>query len=163
MAEELITFTIEGAAERNGNVTAETFIAKLRQFVTTIYAFERAFTKRDQRNLDLEIVELSRKNPAQVKLKARTRVPGYSAQPALTWTFDQISRVQRGEPVDESVPQKALDNVIELAKHRTKGAHDFNLLKVLFPKRWTDARLRIGKNLTPFTFLTLLLIATSSC
>jgi hypothetical protein len=41
MPDELITFVIEGMDERNGNITAETFLAKIRQFVTTIYSFER--------------------------------------------------------------------------------------------------------------------------
>lgn len=130
MADELITFIIEGGAERNGNVTADTFLTKLRQFVATIYAFERAFTRRDQRNVDLEVVELSKINPTSVKFRPRSREQGYSASPAMKWTFEQIERVQRGESVDESIPQRAIDNVVELAKHRLKGEADFKMLRI---------------------------------
>lgn len=130
MADELIVFTIEGAPERNGNVTAETFIAKLRQFVTTIYAFERAFTRREKRNIDLEVVELSRVNPTSVKFKPKSREAGYYSAPAMTWAFEQIDRVQRGDAVDDSVPQTAIDNVIELAKHRGKGDRDFKNFRI---------------------------------
>jgi hypothetical protein len=130
MPESLITFVIEGVDERNGNVTAETFLSKLRQFVTTLYSFERAFARRDQRLIDLEVVSLSRESPAQVKFKVRSRAVGYDAEPAIRWTFQQFEKIQRSEPVDESIPQKAIDNVIELAEHRTKKAADFKTLRV---------------------------------
>lgn len=130
MPDDLITFVIEGVDERNGNVTAETFLAKIRQFVTTLYSFERAFAKRDQRFIDLEVVDLSRQNPTQVRFRARSRAVGYDARNAMKWTFDQFERIQRSEPVDQNIPQKAIDNVIELSQHRTKTATDFKLLRV---------------------------------
>jgi hypothetical protein len=130
MPDELITFVIEGMDERNGNITAETFLAKIRQFVTTLYSFERAFAKRDQRLIDLEVIDLSRQSPTQVRFKARSRVVGYDARAAMRWTFEQFERIQRGETVDQSIPQKAIDNVIELSQHRTNIAADFKLLRV---------------------------------
>jgi hypothetical protein len=83
MPESLITFVIEGADERNGNVTAETFLSKLRQFVATLYSFERAFARRDQRLIDLEVAELSRQSPAQVRFKVRSRAARYDAAPTV--------------------------------------------------------------------------------
>ena len=130
MTDELITFEIDGVSERNGNVTAETFLAKLRQFVTTIYSFERAFTKKDQRLIELEVVELSRSSPARVRFRPRSRAPGYDAHHAMTWTFQQFSKIQRGEMPDADVPQKAIDNVIDLSQHRTKASTDFKFLKL---------------------------------
>jgi hypothetical protein len=130
MPDDLITFVIEGVDERNGNVTAETFLAKLRQFVTTLYSFERAFAKRDHRLIDLEVVDLSRQNPTQVRFKARSRAVGYDVRNAMKWTFDQFEKIQRNDPVDQSIPQKAIDNVVELSQHRTKTASDFKLLRV---------------------------------
>jgi len=130
MPDDLITFVIDGVDERNGNVTAETFLAKIRQFVTTLYSFERAFAKRDQRLIDLEIVDLSRQNPTQVRFKPRSRALGYDAHNAMKWTFEQFEHIQRNESVDPSIPQKAIDNVVELSQHRTKTAADFKLLRV---------------------------------
>ena len=130
MPEGLITFVIEGVDERNGNVTAETFLGKIRQFVTTLYSFERAFTKKDQRLIDLEVVDLSRQNPTQVRFKARSRVVGYDARYAVKWTFEQFEHIQRNEPIDPSIPQRAIDNVIELSEHRTRTVADFKFLRI---------------------------------
>jgi hypothetical protein len=47
-------------------------------------------------------------------------------------TFQQFEKIQRNEAVDESIAQKAIDNVIELAEHQTKKAGDFKVLRVEF-------------------------------
>lgn len=130
MTDDLITFVIDGVAERNGNVTAETFLAKIWQFVTTLYSFERAFTKRDQRLIELELVDLSRASPARVIFKPRSRAAGYDAHTSMNWTFGQFEKIQKGEPVDPSIPQRAIDNVIELSQHRTKASSDFKLIQI---------------------------------
>ena len=49
---------------------------------------------------------------------------------AIKWTFEQFERIQRRGPIEPSIPQRAIDNVIELSQHRTKAAADFKLLRI---------------------------------
>lgn len=117
MADEVI-FVIDGSAERGGAVPADVFLAKLRSFISMIYAFDRAFAHREKRSVELEIVTMSRSSPAQVGMRVRTTVPGYPAEAAMEWTFSQLSKIQAGEAPDKSVPLAAIDNVIDLATYR---------------------------------------------
>ena len=43
MADDLITFVIDGADARNGYVSASVFASKFQAFLATIYALERTF------------------------------------------------------------------------------------------------------------------------
>src|SRR5215203_5352560 len=104
MADNLVTFVIDGSQERNGAIPADAFLAKLRTFISTIYAFERAFSKRDKRQLDLEIVDLSRSSPGQVLMRPRARTGGFPVAAALEWSFDQLDRIYNGQPVDPTIP-----------------------------------------------------------
>lgn len=132
MSDELIEFVIDGSIERSGAIPADAFLAKLRAFITTLYAFERAFTKKDKRQVELEIVNLSRSSPARVALKARTRTQGYEPEHAVAWTFDQINRIHAGQSVDPAVPQSAIDNVIDLASVRSAKLPELGIVRAKF-------------------------------
>ena len=134
MPDDVITFVIEGVTERNGNVTADVFLAKLRDFIATVHTFERAFTHRDRRLFDLEVVSLERSNPSKVKMKARSRTPAYAPGPALAWTVDQFDRIYTGRPVDQTVPRSAIDAVVELADHAPRSA-GFRVVRVEYESK----------------------------
>jgi hypothetical protein len=138
MADELIEFVIDGSEERHGAIPADAFLAKLRAFITTLYAFDRAFTKRDRRQLDLEIVDLSRSSPGRVAMKARTRAQGYEPNAALEWTFDQIKRIHAGEAIDPTVPREAIDNVIDLASARPAKLPELGVMRARFNGKVID-------------------------
>lgn len=130
--DELVEFVIDGSVERNGAIPADAFIAKLRAFITTIYAFERAFSRKDKRQLDLEIVGLERKSPARVRMKHRAKVQGYDSTPALEWTFSELNKLYNGQPVDPDIPQEAIDNVIELASIRSAKLPALGIIQAKF-------------------------------
>lgn len=132
MSEGRIEFVIDGPTERNGAIPAEAFLAKLRAFITMLYAFERAFTRRDKRQIELEVVDLQRKSPGRVSLKAAPRVQGYDPKPAVSWTFEQLQKLGRGEAVDNSIPQAAIDNVIDLARIRVAKLPEVSVMRAEF-------------------------------
>jgi hypothetical protein len=118
MSEELVKFVLEGTSDRNGNIPADVFLAKLRQFVTTMYSFDRAFARRSKRAVELEVVDLRRVNPAIVAFKPRSQVVGYDAQASIQWTVAQFAKIHDGEGADIAIPQEALDNIVDLARLR---------------------------------------------
>ncbi len=130
--DELIEFVIDGSAERHGAIPAEAFIAKLRAFITTIYAFERAFTRKDKRQLELEIVGLERRSPARVKFRPRAKAHGYETDPALEWTFGELQKLYNGQPVDPDIPQEAIDNVVDLAGVRSAKLPTLGVMQAKF-------------------------------
>lgn len=132
MSDERIEFVIDGPSERNGAIPAEAFLAKLRAFVTMMYAFERAFTHKDKRQIELEIVDLQRKSPGRVSMKAKPRAKGYDPKHAMAWTFDQLGKLQRGEAIDNSIPQSAIDNVIDLARIREAKMPEVSIMRAEF-------------------------------
>lgn len=129
MAEDLVTFVIDGSEARRGAIPADAFLAKLREFVTTIYAFDRAFSKRPKRQLELEIVDLSRNSPAQLAMRARSTAPGYEVDSALDWTFDQLTKIYEGKPTDPGLPQAAIDTVIDLATYRRSRLPELGIVR----------------------------------
>lgn len=132
MSDELIEFVIDGPTERNGAIPADAFLAKLRAFVTMIYAFERAFTRKDKRQVELEIVDLTRRSPGRVKMKPRPRAKGYSPTPAMEWTFDQLDRLRSGQAIDHTIPQAVIDNIIDLAAHREAKLPEVSIMRAEF-------------------------------
>lgn len=132
MAGDLVTFLIDGSRERNGAIPADAFLSKLRTFISTLYAFERAFSKKEKRQLDLEIVDLSRASPGQVQMRPRARAQGFPVGAALEWSFDQLDRIYNGQPVDLSIPQTALDSVVELASARAAKLPELGLLRAKY-------------------------------
>lgn len=143
MADRLITFEIDGSDARNGNIPVEVFVAKLKLFVSALYGFDRAFTKRSRRLIDLEIMDLSRASPARVLFNSRSRVQGYSPEPSVHWAFDQMGRIYRNEPVDEAVTQSTIDNVIELARFRESREPDFKSMRATYE----DQEVRFDKTM----------------
>lgn len=133
MAEgDLLVFTIDGPASSNGAIPADVFTAKLNAFVATIYALERAYTKRDKRQLDLEVTGLSKSSPGQIKYRLRSKVNGYDPAPAVTWSFNQLAALASGRGVDPAVTQGALDNVVDLAQARRDRLANVGLMQATF-------------------------------
>ena len=132
MASDLVTFLIDGSRERNGAIPADAFLSKLRTFISTLYALERAFSKKEKRQLDLEIVDLSRASPGQVQMRPRARTQGFPVGAALEWSFDQLERIYNAQPVDPSIPQTALDSIVELASARAAKLPELGLLRAKF-------------------------------
>lgn len=135
MSEEIITFVIDGPSARHHAIPAATFLAKLTAFVNVIYAFERSFSHRDKRQIELEIVDLTRNSPAQIKMRVKSRVNGYSAVEALSWTVNQIDRLASGQNIDPAVSSSAIDNVIDLAKEREARMPDLGAMSILYEDR----------------------------
>ncbi|HTM79778.1 hypothetical protein [Asticcacaulis sp.] len=135
MSEEIITFVIDGASARNNAIPAAAFLAKLSSFVAVIYAFERSFSHKDKRQIDLEIVDLTRNSPAQIKMRVKSKINGYSAVAALGWTFDQIDRLSRGEAIDPAITSAALDNVIDFAKAREARMPELGEMSIRYEDR----------------------------
>jgi hypothetical protein len=127
--DDLITFAIDGGAARNGNVPAAVFAAKLTAFLATIYALERTFNRSTKRQLDLEVVTLTRASPARVTMRARSRVDGYNANEALRWGVEQLERIRAGR-ADPRIPESVLSNVVSLADYRTDKTADIGLMRV---------------------------------
>ncbi|HVI32061.1 hypothetical protein [Phenylobacterium sp.] len=132
MTDELVSFEIDGSEERRGAIPADAFLAKLRAFITAVYAFERAFSKKEKRQTELEIVDLSRRSPGKVAMRVRTLAPGFPAQEAMAWTFEQFDRIYAGRPVDPAVPQTAIDTVVDLAAVRTARLPQLGLMRASF-------------------------------
>jgi hypothetical protein len=132
MADDLINFVIDGSEQRRGNIPVEAFLAKLRAFTVTLYAFERAFSKKDKRQIELEIVDLQRRSPGRVAMRVRTRDAGYPAEQAVAWAFEQIDNIQQGKLVDVSVPQSAIDTLVDLATFRNARLPELGVLRVSY-------------------------------
>jgi hypothetical protein len=132
MTDDLINFVIDGSSERRGAIPADAFLSKLRAFISTVYAFERAFSGRPARQIELEIVDLTRNSPAKVAMRARTKAQGYPTDAALAWTFDQLERIQRGAPVDERLPRAAIDNVVDLASARAARLPEVGIMRATY-------------------------------
>lgn len=118
MSKDTITFVLEGSTARHGAIPADVFVAKLKQFVSTIYSFDRAFAGRAKRGVDLEMFDLKRVNPALILFKPRSLVRGYDATASVAWTVDQFQNISSRGITDPRVSQDALDNVIDLATVR---------------------------------------------
>jgi hypothetical protein len=117
---DAIKFVMEGATALGGNIPGDAFVTKLRQFLATFYSFDRAFSKKQARGLDLDVVGLRRINPSIVEFKPRPRFKGYDAIAAAGWTVGQFASIRENQNADNAVPQDALDNLVELAQVRSK-------------------------------------------
>jgi hypothetical protein len=136
MAEnDLIRLVLEGSPDRHGNIPADIFLSKLRQFIATLYSFDRAFAKRDKRSIELEVVDLRRVNPAIVSFRPRPQVGGYDVQVAMDWTVEQLVHIHDQGRADIAVPQSALDNVVELARFGDKRRAPLSGLRVEYRGR----------------------------
>ncbi len=130
MPKDTITFVLEGSAARNGNIPADVFVAKLKQFVSTMYSFDRAYAGRAKRGVDLEIFDLRRVNPALVLFSPRSLVRGYDADASVAWTINQFQNIANRNVTDSRVSQDALDNVIDLATIRKAKAPALASLRI---------------------------------
>lgn len=158
MDDLLVKLVLEGTVDRHGNIPADVFLAKLRQFIATMYSFDRAFAERGKRAVDLEVVDLKRVNPAIVAFRPRANVGGYDADASIAWTIGQFTRIQSGDGADVSVPQEALDNVIDLSRIREqkmpplKGVRvEYGDISVSFDTRMEDNALilRTKRHIAP--------------
>ena len=131
MAGDLITFVIDGGEARSGNVSASVFASKFQTFLATIYGLERAYSDNSKRQLDLEVVKLSRNSPARITMRARSKAQGYDADAALRWGVEQLERIRAGNP-DPRVPESVLSNVVSLADYRTDKTSEISLMRVEF-------------------------------
>ena len=129
MADDLITLIVDGSDARQGAIPADAFIGKLRAFMATLYGLDRAFTRHNKRQFDLEIVELSRNSPANVGMRPRADTNGYDPHPSIEWGFAQLERLRAGEDVDAAVTQPLMDNVIELARVREGRLPELGFLR----------------------------------
>lgn len=132
--DDFVKLVIDGSIDRDGNIPAEVFLAKLRQFVATLYSFDRAFAGRSRRAIDLEIVDLKRVNPAIVAFKPKSQIGGHDPYASLDWTFGQLQRIRHGDAVDNRVPQDALDNVVDLARVREQRLPTIRGVSIEFRK-----------------------------
>lgn len=132
MAGDLINFVIDGSEERRGAIPVDAFLAKLRAFITTVYAFERAFSRKDKRQIELEIVDLERRSPGRVAMRVRTRDPGFPTEAAMEWTFAQLGRIQRGDPVDSTISRAAIDTVVDLASFRAARLPELGVVRASY-------------------------------
>jgi len=131
MADDLITFVIDGGDARNGNVSASVFATKFTAFLTTMYGLERVFSETNKRQLDLEVVKLSRNSPARITMRVRSKAQGYDADASLRWSVEQLERIREGNP-DPRVPESVLSNVVSLADYRADKAAEISLMRVEF-------------------------------
>lgn len=134
MADDLITFVIDGGEARSGNVSASVLATKFQIFLATMYGLERAYSESSKRQLDLEIVKLSRNSPARITMRPRAKTQGYDADAALKWGVEQLEKIRAGRP-DPRVPESVLSNVVNLADYRTDKAAEISLLRVEFGDR----------------------------
>ena len=130
MTDELITFVIDGADARNGNVSATVFASKLQAFLAALYGLERAFADASKRQMDLEIVNLQRSSPARVVMRARSKAQGYDTGAALRWSVNQLARIRNGDPADRRISESALASVVNLAEYRTDKASEISAMRV---------------------------------
>lgn len=137
MSDGLITFVIDGGDARNGNVSAVVFAARLTAFLTTMYGLERTFSRAPKRQLDLEVVDLVRKSPARVVMRARSNTKDYDVGPALKWSVEQLERIREGKP-DPRIPESVLTNVVTLADYRSDKVSEIGLIRVEFEGRTVE-------------------------
>ena len=130
MADDLITFVIDGGDARNGNVSATVFANKLMQFLSALYGLDRAFAGAGKRQIDLEVVGLQRNSPARVAMRARSKVPGYDPHASLRWCVDQLENIRNGGSVDRRVPESVLAAVINLADYKADKTAEIRMMQV---------------------------------
>lgn len=143
MPKNVLTLVLDGSPARNGNIPADVFVAKIRQFITTVYSFDRSYTSRPKRALDLEIFDLRRVNPALVCFNPRPIVSGYNVSTAVGWTMDQLKRLSTNEIADPRVSQDALDNVIDLATVRKTKVPPLSSIRV----RYDESEVRLDESI----------------
>ena len=132
MPRDTLTFILEGSAARNGNIPADVFVAKMKQFISTIYSFDRAYAGRAKRGVDLEVFDLKKVNPALVFFNPRALIRGYDAPASIEWTIDQFHKIATKQVTDPRVSQDALDNVIDLATVRKAKIPALSALRIEF-------------------------------
>jgi len=131
MDDELITFVIDGSPERNGAIPAPAFLAKLRVFIAAMYGLDRAFSRRDRTQIELEIVTLSRNSPARLDMRPRSKEAGYDAQAATAWGFAQLVQLRAGGSIDPRISEGTLDNIIDLASWRASKLPDLGVVQIV--------------------------------
>lgn len=130
MADELITFVIDGGDARNGNVSATVFAAKLTAFLSALYGLERAFANAPKRQIDLEVVSLQRSSPARVDMRARAKAQGYDSGAALRWSVNQLERIRNGEEADRRISESVLASVVNLADYKADKTSEISMMRV---------------------------------
>lgn len=116
MGDGNITLKLSGSDARNGQVPAEAFTSAIRKFAATVAYFERIYTTRARRTIDLNVAYLARENPLVVGLAPAPRVRGYSPAPAIRWAFGQMANLSiLGGDIDPRIPVELLDNVFDLS------------------------------------------------
>ncbi len=132
MSQQPLELVIDGGPHRGGAIPAELFAAKLKSFVATLYALDRAYSGKDSRQIDVEIVNLTRNSPARVVMKVRAKTQGYNAEKSVEWSFHQLNNLQSGRAVDKAVTQIAVDNVIDLATFRRTKNPEVTQLRAVY-------------------------------
>jgi len=121
MPSDKITLRIDGLPEYGGQVSATVFLHKLRVFVATLYALERAFSGRRRRRMRLDVADLSKTSPGRVTLQAIETVRHYDASIALGWSYEQFETIVHGRHVDDRVDEFIVASIIDLSLPRTSA------------------------------------------
>ena len=133
MSEQRVTMVIDGPPEFGGRIPAEDFIAKLREFVALLYAFDRAHAQSPKRNVALELVQLSKNSPACATFKYRAMHNGYEVSEPAQWSAQQLKVLgQEPSSVDARITDQQLDTVISFAHRRKERVGYVRVLKIKF-------------------------------
>lgn len=119
------TFTvhINGHPGHHGNVLAFAFLDRVKALLDALALAERNFLGVPFRQTDYEITDVEKVNPTQITLHPVPTAKNYDPIIALDWSFSQIERIAKGEPVDEKVDERlatALAKVVP--KEHSEGA-----------------------------------------
>lgn len=132
MGDELITFVIDGSPERGGAIPVRAFLDKFRVFLATMYGLDCAYSRRDKTQIEFEIVNLTRRSPARLAMRARAKENGYDASASTAWGFKQLIELREGRPIDNNVSEGTLDNIINLARWREAKLPELGTIQVVY-------------------------------
>jgi len=132
MQERLITFVIDGPSEFEGQIPADDFLAKLRDFIAMIYSFERAYYQRPKRSMTLDLVDLRKSSPARAVFRARAMVNGLDASKPVAWAADQLRKIYANDDVDQLVGDSQLEAVVNFAHRKSTKLRAVRLIQVEF-------------------------------
>lgn len=116
MEEHIITLTLEGSPEDNGNVRLTDFINELEKFLEVSRRAEEVVSGRETRSIYYKIIGMSHSSPASIKLQACARDANYdirsSVRREVVTSINQIDN-------KEDIKDKNRFHLIESLGHLT--------------------------------------------